>query len=190
MKIEDRKKPPTLSNGNIAVILIDVQDSLIAGIKKKDLLIDALNVLIKSSEIFNLPILLTEQVPHKLGGTSSSLLLSSDITRIDKNSFSIFGSEGVQQYLSEQKVSHLILSGVETSICVYLSAIDAIKAGLEVTILSDCIGARRTEDESVVLAKLQNAGCHILPMESFLYGYMGTAAHPNFREISKLISNR
>ena len=190
MKIEEMKKNPISNTGNLAVFLIDVQESLIKGIKKKDMLINALNILIQSSEVFNLPLLLTEQVPHKLGATSSSLLLPSDIIRIDKSSFSIFGCEDIQNYLFKNNVSHLILSGIETPICIYLSAIDALKSGLEVTVLSDCIGARRTDDESIVLSKLQNAGCHILPLESFLYGYMGSAEHPNFREISKLIRNR
>ena len=65
-----------------------------------------------------------------------------------------------------------------------------MKAGYDVTILSDCVGARRTEDGSVALKKLESSGCHIIPLESFLYGYLGTAEHPDFRVISKLVRNR
>ncbi|MBT5915116.1 MAG: isochorismatase family protein [Opitutae bacterium] len=189
MKISESIQTSKFNTPNVAVFLIDVQESLLNGIENKDQLIDALNILIQSTKIFNLPFIITEQVPQKLGITSRSLLLSNDI-RIAKSSFSIFGCEEIKKYISEQKISHLILSGIETPICIYLSAIDALKAGVEVTILSDCVGARRQDDQSTILGKLQDAGCHILPLESFIYGYMRTAEHPNFREVSKLIRNR
>ena len=142
MKIEPNIVQSTEKADQVAVMLIDVQQSLLKGIDNRNELLDALNILIQSTKIFNLPFIITEQVPQKLGITSRSLLLSNDI-RIAKSSFSIFGCEEIKKYISEQKISHLILSGIETPICIYLSAIDALKAGVEVTILSDCVGARR-----------------------------------------------
>jgi hypothetical protein len=41
-----------------------------------------------------------------------------------------------------------------------------------------------------VIKKLESSGCHIIPLESFLYGYLGTAEHPKFRPISKLVRDR
>jgi nicotinamidase-related amidase len=191
MKIEVEDKELNSHTNRLAVMLIDVQESLLTGIKNKNELLNALNILIQSTNFFNLPLFVTEQVPNKLGPTAQSLVAElSNIQSIAKSSFSIFGCAEIREKLFNKKISHLILAGIETPICIYLSAIDALKSGLEVTILSDCIGARRTDDESIVLSKLQHAGCHILPLESFLYGYMGTAEHPSFREISKLIRNR
>ncbi|MDG0964385.1 MAG: isochorismatase family protein [Opitutales bacterium] len=189
MKIEERKKTANLNPHNVAVFIIDVQETLLNGIKNKDQLIDSLNILIQSTTIFNLPLIITEQVPNKLGNTSSSLHQTDDI-KIPKSSFSIFGCEEIKKYISEHGISHLVLSGIETPICIYLSAIDALKAGVEVTILSDCVGARRLDDQSVVFHKLRDAGCHILPLESFIYSFMGSANHTNFREINDLIRNR
>ena len=46
------------------------------------------------------------------------------------------------------------------------------------------------KDERVAIDKLKDAGCHIIPMESFLYGFMTTSEHPSFREVSKLVRER
>ena len=154
-------------------------------------MIDALLLLVQSVKILKLPLIVTEQVPNKLGKTSEiiSAHLNSNKT-ISKSAFSIFGSVDFTNHLKELNINHLILTGIETSICIYLSAIDALKAGYEVTILSDCVGARRTGDERVALTKLESSGCHVIPLESFLYGYLGTAEHPEFRLISKLVRDR
>ena len=50
--------------------------------------------------------------------------------------------------------------------------------------------SRRMKDERVAIDKLKDAGCHIIPMESFLYGFMTTSEHPSFREVSKLVRER
>ena len=191
MKIEERIKNSNKPLSGVEIVLIDMQENLIQGILNKDELIDSLLLLIQSIKIFKLPLIVTEQVPEKLGPTLG--VLSSQFPNenpIAKNSFSIFGSSEFCDHLNNNSISHLILSGIETPICVYLSAIDALKEGYEVTILSDCVGSRRTEDERVIFRKLENAGCHILPLESFLYGCLGNAEHSDFREISKLVRDR
>ena len=191
MKIEEGIEEIKNEPRGLGLILVDAQESLLKGIQKKDELISALLVLLQSAKLFNLPLFVTEQVPDKLGSTAEKLMPHLlDTNRITKNSFSVFGADDFKHDLLDHDLTHLLIVGIETPICIYLSAIDARKAGYEVTILSDCVGARRTEDESVVLEKLEKAGCHILPLESFLYGYMGTAEHPSFRQISKLVRER
>ncbi len=191
MKIEERIQEIENETGGLGLILVDAQESLLKGIQKKDELISAILVLLQSAKLFNLPLFVTEQVPGKLGSTAEKLMpYLLDTNRIAKNSFSIFGVDELKGDLIDNNLSHLLISGIETPICIYLSAIDARKAGYEVTILSDCVGARRTEDETVIFEKLENAGCHILPLESFLYGYMRSAEHPNFRQVSKLVRER
>lgn len=180
-----------IKNIGVGIILVDVQDRILMAIKTKDFLTDALITLIQSIKIFKIPLFVTEQVPHKLGSTSETLLSHlphSD--RIPKSSFSVFGSQEFVDALRGQKLNHLIFTGIETPICIYLSAIDALKQGYEVTVLSDCVAARRSEDQQVVFDTLDRAGCHIIPLESFLYGFLGSSEHPDFGEINTLVRNR
>jgi isochorismate hydrolase len=71
-------------------------------------------------------------VPNKLGKTSEiiSAHLNSNKT-ISKSAFSIFGSVDFTNHLKELNINHLILTGIETSICIYLSAIDALKRDMK-----------------------------------------------------------
>ncbi len=191
MKIDNNEFEEENSHNGIGVALIDLQKNLLSGIHNKNDLMDSLSLFIKTINLFGLPHIITEQVPDKLGGTDPSIkALLSDYKAIPKNTFSIFGSESVELQLKKLNISHLILVGIESSICIYLSAIEALKRGYQVTILYDCLGARRKEDEQVALMKLKDSGCHIIPLESFIYGFMETSDHPCFREVSKLVRNR
>ena len=94
MKIEERIKDSKKHLNGVGIILIDAQESLISGINNKDDLIDALLLLIQSIKILKIPLIITEQVPEKLGDTSEILSTHlSDHNRIPKATFSIFGSD-------------------------------------------------------------------------------------------------
>ena len=90
MKIEPNIVQSTEKADQVAVMLIDVQQSLLKGIDNRNELLDALNILIRSTKILDLPLLVTEQVPQKLGPTDPALLsITSAIQPVAKTSFSI-----------------------------------------------------------------------------------------------------
>ena len=78
----------------------------------------------------------------------------------------------------------------ETPICVYLTAVDAVRRGMVVTVLVDCVGCRRPEDGEWALRKMEKLGCHLLPLESLLYAILKSARHKEFRSISALVKDR
>jgi nicotinamidase-related amidase len=136
-----------------------------------------------------LPVAFTEQVPQKLGPTAPSLLaLAPQAAVWSKQAFSALGDEGIRQALFEQRgVRHLLLCGIETSICVYQTAVAALAEDILVTILSDCVGARRTDDATACLAALARHGAHVLPSETVFYSLLRDTAHPYFRDLTRLV---
>jgi nicotinamidase-related amidase len=137
-----------------------------------------------------MPIAFTEQVPEKLGGTSPALLaLAGSPGAHPKDTFSALASgSAVRAALTEGRaIEHLILCGVETPICVFQTAVDALQAGLAVTVLTDCVGARREGDAQAALSALARAGAHVLPSETVFYSIVGGAAHPFFRTFTELV---
>ena len=149
----------------LALVVVDLQEKLLTGIHNRSEILNSVKLLIQAANIFEIKILLTEQVPEKLGNTVDMITdLLSDSETIEKNSFSIFfGSESFKESINDSKIDHLILCGVETSICVYLSAIDAVKAGIDVTILCDCVGGRRIQDSEVALKNLSKQAVTFFP---------------------------
>ena len=48
---------------------------------------------------------------------------------------------GLEGYLRERDVTHLVITGLATDFCVYYSAMDATKLGFQVTLVPDACGA-------------------------------------------------
>jgi nicotinamidase-related amidase len=108
-----------------------------------------------------------------------------------KDTFSALspGSPVRDHLTSSRPVEHLILCGLETPICVFQTAVDGLQAGLAVTVLSDCVGARRAGDAAVCLTSLARAGAHVLPAETVFYSILRDTSHPFFRDYTALVKN-
>ena len=60
-------------NSGIGVIVVDLQESLLSGITNKDELIKSVELLIRAIKLFEIPIIVSEQVPEKLGSTENMI---------------------------------------------------------------------------------------------------------------------
>ena len=177
----------------IASMVMDLQPKLVASFdpNEGDKLIKSVNLMVHSMQLLEIPLLVTEQAPEKLGHTLPQVFdgLPNPMF-FQKDTFSAFGSESFCQWVEDHEIEQLLLSGVETSICIYLTALDAISRNLGVTILSDCVASRRSDDGADALRELRDAGVHILGVETVLYSIMRSSSHPKFRGISKLVKAR
>lgn len=137
---------------------------------------------------FGLKVIFTEQVPAKLGGTVPELLAAAPgAVALGKDTFSALADEAIRAAVAPAE--HLLLCGLETSICVYQTALDALHAGLHVTILSDAVGARRPDDAVACLAALRHAGAHVLPSETVFYSLLRDVRHPFFKTYTQLVKS-
>jgi nicotinamidase-related amidase len=144
---------------------------------------------VAAAQGLGLPVAFTEQVPAKLGRTAPALLaLAPGAPAFAKETFSALADEAIRAALfDERRIDHLLLCGIETPICIYQTALDARRAGIEVTLLSDAIGARRTDDAEVCLSALRAVGVNVIPSETVFYSLLGSARHPFFRDFTKLV---
>jgi nicotinamidase-related amidase len=145
---------------------------------------------VAAARALGIPVAFTEQVPEKLGRTEPALLALVENPEVHpKDSFSALaaGTPVRSAVTQGRDIEHLILCGVETPICVFQTAVDAVQAGLAVTVLTDCVGARREADARACLDALARAGAHILPAETVFYSILGGSAHPAFRAYTELV---
>ena len=143
---------------------------------------------IEAAQGLGLAVAFTEQVPQKLGPTAPELLaLVPQPRQFGKVSFSAMADDGIRAALQAGGTDHLILCGLETPVCVYQTAIDAINAGLPVTLLSDGLGARRPDDAAAALETLRRAGANVLPSETVFYSMLHDAKHPFFKTLTQLV---
>ena len=183
----------TNNNHGIAAIIMDAQPKLLASLAEteRQLLTGSLEFLVKSMQVLNIPVLLTEQVPEKLGKTIPEISdLMSDFSAFEKTTFSAFGANEFSTWLEQNDIQQVLIGGIETSICIYQTAVEANALNIGVTILEDCIASRRKGDAHTALNELRNAGIHILGIESVIYSLLSSSEHPKFREISALVRDR
>ena len=170
------------------LVVIDMQPGFLKVIPGCEEVTRRCSFAISAAALVGIPVAFTEQVPSKLGPTDPALLgLAPGATAFGKDTFSAMNETAFAAELAKRETAHLMLCGIETPVCVFQTAIGARSLGLEVTVLSDCIGARRDSDAADVLRYLTTKGCHVLPSESVFYSVLGGATHPRFREYTALV---
>ncbi|HEY1848560.1 MAG TPA: isochorismatase family protein [Opitutaceae bacterium] len=174
------------------LLCLDMQPPFLQAVAGGPALLRRCQFAVAAARGLGVAVAFTEQVPDKLGGTDPSLLALAGGTRAQaKDAFSALapGSACREALTGNRHLEHLILCGLETPICVFQTAIDAIKGGLAVTVLSDCVGARRPADAAACLEALARAEANVLPAETVFYSILGGASHPYFREFSRLVKS-
>jgi len=170
------------------LLCIDLQPAFLAAIPDSQRVHWRCSFALEAAKGLGLPVIFTEQVPAKLGHTAGDLLALADQPLVfGKNAFSALRDKAVTDQLKAGGTKHLLICGIETPVCVYQTAVEARQAGYEVTLLIDCLGARRTADATAVLAHLAQAGCIVLPAETVFYSLLRDAQHSFFRDFTKLV---
>jgi len=178
--------PETLDRA--LLVVIDMQPGFLKAIPGGDAVARRCEFAISAASLVGIPVAFTEQVPAKLGSTDPSLVaLAPTAAVFGKDTFSACNDSAFAAALETRGTTHLLLGGIETPVCVFQTAISALKSGMQVTILSDAVGARRANDAADVSRYLAAKGCHILPSESVFYSVLGGATHPSFREFTALV---
>ena len=174
---------------HLGLLLIDFQDVFLKEIPDRERLLKRSTFALKAAELLDVSVAVTEQIPEKLGATTGALSGYWEVNTpvFGKSAFSAFEAEGIQRWIEIKQIDHLLLAGIETSICVYQTALQALGADIGVTLLSDCISERRLEDRAPVLEQLLSMDAHILPSETIFYSLIGSAEHPQFREFNDLV---
>lgn len=174
-----------------ALLIVDAQPAFLAAVAGGEQVLRRAVLAAGAARLLGLPVLLTEQVPAKLGGTDPRLLAAAGegAPVFAKDAFSALAAPGLLAALRDLGVDHVLLAGVEGPICVHQTAAQALAEGLGVTLLADAIGARRPDDQALVLSALRHAGAHVLPVETVFYALLGGAGHPQFKAFTALVKS-
>ncbi len=172
------------------LILVDAQEKLISAMEDRTKLVNNLEKLVKGFNLYNLPIILTEQVPNKLGKTVNQLMdaLKGRHVFFSKSEFSCLDNELFIKNLETINLeSKLILCGIETHICIYQTARDFIANNYNVEIVTDGISSRRKNDNDTALKMIKDLGAGLTTVEMLLFDIQKNAKNENFKKLSKII---
>ncbi len=170
------------------LVFMDVQGRLAEAMDGRDNLFRALGILLKGTVRLGVPVLWTEQLPHKLGATAAELAAClPGQTPIAKHHFSCWGEPAFRRSLEHSGRRQIVLCGIETHVCVYQTARDLLAAGCDVEVVSDAVSSRKAAHRELALAKLRDHGARVTCVETLLLEWLRDSADPAFRDILALI---
>ena len=173
---------------NSALVIIDIQEKLFRVMYEKEALSSNIQKLIKGIQIMDIPIIVTEQNPDGLGLTIPEISnILPGLQPIPKFSFSCCGEESFQRKLEELHRKQVLITGIETHICVYQTAIDLLSSGYEVQIVADCVSSRTQENRDLALNRMSMEGALLTSTEMVLFELLKTAKEERFKAISAIV---
>ena len=170
------------------LVVVDIQGKLAQLMHAKNALFLQVSKLIRAATILDIPILLTEQAPAKIGRTIPEIAMHfKDYLPVEKNSFSCCGSEEFSRKLKETGRREIVICGIETHVCVYQTVCDLLAGRYEVQVAGDAVGSRTVDDKYYALDRMRYLGAALVSTEMIICEWLRTCEHPKFRGISALI---
>ena len=177
-----------LAKDNTVLVVIDIQGKLAGMMHQKEAVYQNVNRLIEGAKVLNIPILWTEQYPDGLGTTIPEIAESlQGVKPIAKMTFSCCQNDEFLDALKATGKRQVLISGIETHICVYQTTLELLNAGYEVEVVADAVSSRTQENKDIGLQKMKTAGAGITGTETALYELLKVAGGPEFKQILKIV---
>lgn len=171
------------------LVVIDVQEKLCRAMDEKILarLTANIAVLQEATAELGIPVLATEQYVKGLGETVSGIKQKLAEPTLEKMTFSCCGDGAFLAKLKELKRNQIIITGMETHVCVLQTVLELLDAGYHVHLVRDAVMSRRKDNWFIGLETAAAAGAVITSTETALFQLLKVAGTEEFKKLSKLV---
>lgn len=172
------------------LLVIDLQPAFMVTMPDADAIIHRAAFLCRVAGLMGVPVVVTEQYPSRMGGTDPRILeaLSGATYQIHpKMTFSAWADARTQSAIRALGRDQAVVVGCETHICVTQSVLHMIEADLGVFVAEDAVTGRGSEVRASAFRRMAAAGASLSHTESVTYEWMGSAEHPAFRDVLRLV---
>jgi nicotinamidase-related amidase len=178
-----------LSGQHGALLVVDLQEKLLALIPDRDAVVANTVDLIRGARALGLPVWATEQYPRGLGPCTAAV---ADLIpeRPAKTTFHCCGVPQLIEQLYGRNIRHITVVGIEAHVCVAQTALELLDLGFSVQVPADAVASRHRIDWEFALRRLEHAGAVISTTESVLFEWTERSDRPEFKVISELIKSR
>ena len=169
------------------LVVIDVQGKL-AKLMHDGHYLRHVQGMMKAAKMLDIPIVMTEQAPEKIGATIEEIrALAPDVRPIAKQTFSSCGEPAFMEAVKRLRRKQIIVVGIEAHVCVYQTVRDFVKAGYEVYLAVDAVSARTDVNKDIGVHRSEREGAVLTTTEMTITEWIQSTKHPKFREIMALL---
>jgi nicotinamidase-related amidase len=177
-------KSELLDRKRSALVLIDFQERLFPHVYEHARVLARIDLLLFAAKLMEIPLLVTEQYPKGLGGTIEEIRTAlPEMQALTKMDFSCVPAPGFKERLSSLHRDQIVLTGIETHICVAQTALDLAAQGERVFVVADATASRRPLDAQVALQRLDRSGLTIITAESVVFEWLRCAGTDEFKAL-------
>ncbi|MBI5674337.1 MAG: hydrolase [Nitrospirae bacterium] len=177
-----------LDKDNSVLVIVDIQEKLAVVMKQKEKVVNNCLHLIEAAKLLNIPVIVTEQYPKGLGHTINEIKEAlPSYEPLEKVTFDCCKGNGFLENVASLKRNQVILTGMETHVCVLQTCLSLLKEKYLVHLVSDAICSRKKDDYLTGMELMRDAGAVITCAETVLFQLLEKAGTPEFKTISKRI---
>ncbi len=177
-----------ISKDDAALLIVDIQERLAAAMKYREKVTANVLHLIEAARIMELPIVVTEQYPKGLGPTTEAVRGAlPSYQPVEKLSFSCCGEPAFMEVMRTTGRKKIILTGMETHVCVLQTCLDLLQEGYDVHLAADAVCSRYKDNYRIGIEHLRQAGAVVTSTETILFQLLQKAGTEAFKIISKRI---
>lgn len=176
-----------LNKENAVLVFIDVQGRLAELAADAKTLFKNLRRLLEGMKVLEVQVIITEQIPEKLGPTRDEFQPFITAPPVVKTSFSCCGEPAFLESLEKTGRRHIILCGIETHVCVYQTAMNLLASGYEVYAVADAVSSRDPANKALALRRMEAEGVKLTGTEMLLFELLGDAKSPAFKSILQIV---
>jgi isochorismate hydrolase len=179
---KDKKVDWRLDPSKTGVLVVDLQERLLPVIHEGQRVLKKARDLLAIAKIFSLPVLVTEQVPEKLGPSCADLRELLDGCLIEsKSDFSCVG------VLPPDFPKTVVIAGVETHVCVRQTVYDLRLRGRVPYVLGDAVGSRYPLDHELALGEMRRDEVLVTSLEAVAWELVRSAKTPQFSQVLTIL---
>ena len=179
---------------NVAFVVIDFQEKLLDAMERDvcSRVTRNIELLGRLAVLLKIPLIITEQYSRGLGPTTKGLIkvLGDLYQPIEKLTFSCCRNPAFVEKINSLGVSHFVLMGLETHVCVLQTVLDLLTSNYEVSVVGDAICSRYKSDWQAGLRIAHQAGSVVSSTEIIIFQLLEQAGTAEFKEMSPLIKQR
>lgn len=175
-----------LNKDKSCLLLVDVQEKLTPYVLHPDKLVYACDWLLRLGTRLSIPRLISEQYPKGLGATVGPLdTYVGHKNRFEKVHFSCGSDRLFMESIKKINRSQLIISGIETHVCVLQTALELKQAGFDVFVVIDAVSARYESDHHAGIERMKQQGIQLVTREMVFFEWLRTAGTAEFKSLSQ-----